>query len=312
MKGLIRPTFAIMGSGGMGGYIGAKLHQAGYDVSFIARGAHLEAMTQFGLHIEEPGDEFVIHPIQATAKPEEIGEVDYVIFAVKLWDTIAAARQCQGLLGSETAVLSMQNGVDPEEILGNVIGSAHVMGAVTEVGANIVKPGAVRRYSPTASLRFGELDQSPSLRANRFKDAVAAIGFEADHAENINVTIWDKFLFLVATSAVNCVTGQTIGVIRKDPDTRSLLSQLMKEVMLIANAKGVPLSEDNIKARLNYVDTLTEDARMSMAVDLQRGNRLELPWLSGAVSRMGRDLNIPTPTNNFVFAALKHRIDGNN
>ena len=122
----------------------------------------------------------------------------------------------------------------------------------------------------------------------------------------------DKFLFLVATSAVNCVTGQTIGVIRKDPDTRSLLSQLMKEVMLIANAKGVPLSEDNIKARLNYVDTLTEDARMSMAVDLQRGNRLELPWLSGAVSRMGRDLNIPTPTNNFVFAALKHRIDGNN
>jgi 2-dehydropantoate 2-reductase len=299
-----------MGSGGMGGYIGAKLHQAGYEVSFVARGAHLEAMIRSGLQIEEPGEEFVIHPIKVTAVPDEIGEVDYVIFAVKLWDTETAAEQCRGLLGSETAVLSMQNGVDPEPILSNILGSSHVMGAVAEVGANIVQPGFIRRYSPQASLRFGELDQSHSPRASRFKEAVAAIGFEADHAKNINVTIWDKFLFLAATSAVNCVTGQPIGVLREDPDTRDLLRQLMEEVMAIANAKGVPLAEKNIQARLDWVDALPKAANLSMAVDLQRGNRLELPWLSGTVIRMGRELNIPTPANSFVFTALKHRVDG--
>jgi 2-dehydropantoate 2-reductase len=306
----IKPAFAIMGSGGMGGYIGAKLHQAGYEVSFVARGAHLEAMTRAGLQIEGPGEEFVIHPIKVTAEPDEIGKVDYVIFAVKLWDTEAAAKQCRGLLGPKTAVLSMQNGVDSEKVISDVLGAKHVMGAVAEVGANIIQPGFVRRFTTKGALRFGEIDQSYSARSNQFREAIAAIGFEADLSQNINVTIWDKFLFLVATSALNCVTGMPIGVVRKDPDTRALLRQLMDEVVSVANAKGVPLSQINIEARLSRVDALPDEARMSMAVDLQRGNRLELPWLSGAVSRMGRELNIPTPANSFVYAALKHRTDG--
>ena len=304
------PTFAIMGSGGMGGYIGAKLTQAGYRVSFVARGAHLEAMNANGFKIEGPDEAFVIKPIRATSDPSEIGPVDFVVFCVKLWDTESAAAQCQDLIGPDTAVLSMQNGVDPEPVLSDILGREHVMGAVAEVGANIVEPGFVRRFSPLAIIRFGELDQSRSARSMQFAEAIAAAGFEADHADNINLTIWDKFLFLVGGSALNCVTRESIGPIREDPDTRALLRQVMEEVMSVANAKGISLTKDNVEARLAYVDSLPGEVRLSMAVDLERGNRLELPWLSGAVDRMGKELNIPTPANRFIYAALKHHIMG--
>ena len=176
------PTFAIMGSGGMGGYIGAKLTQAGYKVSFVARSAHLEAMNAYGFKIEGPDEAFVIKPIRATSDPSEIGPVDIVVFCVKLWDTESAAAQCQELIGPDTAVLSMQNGVDPEPVLSDILGREHVMGAVAEVGANVVEPGFVRRFSPLAIIRFGELDQSRSARSMQFAAAIAAAGFEADQS----------------------------------------------------------------------------------------------------------------------------------
>ena len=204
----------------------------------------------------------------------------------------------------------MQNGVYPEPVLSGILGLEHVMGAVAEVGANIVEPGFVRRFSPLAIIRFGELDQSRSARSMQFAEAIAAAGFEADHADNINLTIWDKFLFLVGASALNCVTREPIGPIREDPDTRALLRQVMEEVMSVANAKGIPLTKANVEARLAYVDSLPGDVKLSMAVDLERGNRLELPWLSGAVYRMGQELGIQTPANSFIYAALKHHIMG--
>ena len=267
-------------------------------------------MNANGFKIEGPDEAFVIKPIHATSDPSEIGPVDFVIFCVKLWDTESAAAQCQDLIGPDTAVLSMQNGVDPEPVLSDILGREHVMGAVAEVGANIVEPGFVRRFSPLAIIRFGELDQSRSARSMQFAEAIAAAGFEADHADNINLTIWDKFLFLVGGSALNCVTREPIGPIREDPDTRALLRQVMEEVMSVANAKGISLTKDNVEARLAYVDSLPGEVRLSMAVDLERGNRLELPWLSGAVDRMGKELNIPTPANRFIYAALKHHIMG--
>ncbi|MEE3293316.1 MAG: 2-dehydropantoate 2-reductase [Pseudomonadota bacterium] len=304
------PTFAIMGSGGMGGYIGAKLTQAGYKVSFIARGAHLEAMKNNGLKIEGPDESFVIDPIRATNDPREIGPVDFVIFCVKLWDTEAAGEQCRDLVGPDTAVLSMQNGVDPEPILGRILGCEHVMGAVSEIGANIIKPGFVRRFTPFAIIRFGELDQSRSARSIQISEAITAAGLEADHVDSINLTIWDKFLWLVGASALNCVTRQPFGPVREDPDTRALLRQIMQEVMAVANAKDIPLANENIEARLDYIDNLPGEAKVSMAVDLERGNQLELPWLSGAVVRMGQELGIPTPANNVICAALKHYVMG--
>jgi len=304
------PTFAIMGSGGMGGYIGAKLSQAGYRVSFIARGAHLEVMKNNGLKIEGPEETFIVDRIRVTSDPREIGPVDFVIFCVKLWDTEVAGDQCRYLVGPDTAVLSMQNGVDAEPILRGILGSEHVMGATSEIGANIVEPGFVRRFTPFASIRFGEFDQIRSTRSIRFCEAITAAGLGAEHADSISLTIWDKFLWLVGASALNCVTRQPFGPVREDPDTRALLRQIMEEVMFVANAKDIPLTNANIEARLDYIDSLPGQAKVSMALDLERGNRLELPWLSGAVVRMGRELNVPTPANNVIYAVLKHYVSG--
>ena len=304
------PTFAIMGSGGMGGYIGAKLTQAGYQVSFIARGAHLEAMKNNGLKIEGPDEAFIIDPILATSDPRNIGPVDFVIFCVKLWDTEVAGEQCRDLIGPDTAVLSMQNGVDPEPVLSGILGSEHVMGATSEIGANIIEPGFVRRFTPFAIIRFGEFDQIRSARSIQFSEAITAAKFEADYVDSINLTIWDKFLWLVGASALNCVTRQPFGPVREDPDTRALLRQIMEEVMAVANAKDISLTNENIEARLDYIDSLPGEAKVSMALDLERGNRLELPWLSGAVARMGQELSIPTPANSVIYAALKHYIMG--
>ena len=304
------PTFAIMGSGGMGGYIGAKLSQAGYRVSFIARGAHLEAMQNNGLKIEEPDETFVIDPIRATGDPKDIGPVDFVIFCVKLWDTEAAGDQCRDLIGPDTAVLSMQNGVDAEPILSGILGSQHIMGATSEIGANIIEPGFVRRFTPFAIIRFGEFDQLRSTRSIQFSEAITAAGLGAEHVDSISLTIWDKFLWLVGASALNCVTRQPFGPVREDPDTRALLRQIMEEVMSVANAKGIPLTNENIETRLDYIDSLPGQAKVSMALDLERGNRLELPWLSGAVVRMGQELSVPTPANHVIRAALKHYIAG--
>ena len=304
------PTFAIMGSGGMGGYIGAKLSHAGYQVSFVARGAHLAAMKKNGLKIEEPEAAFVIDPIRATSDPKEIGPVDFVLFCVKLWDTEAAGERCRDLVGPDTAVLSMQNGVDAEPILSGILGSQHVMGATSEIGANIIELGLVRRFTPFAAIRFGEFDQHRSKRSIQFSEAITAAGLSAEHVDSISLTIWDKFLWLVGASALNCVTRQPFGPVREDPDTRTLLIQIMKEVMSVANAKGIPLTNENIEARLDYIDNLPGQAKVSMALDLERGNRLELPWLSGTVIRMGRELNVPTPANNVIYAALKPYIMG--
>ena len=304
------PTFAIMGSGGMGGYIGAKLSHAGYQVSFVARGAHLAAMKKNGLKIEEPEAAFVIDPIQATSAPRDIDPVDFVIFCVKLWDTEAAGEQCRDLVGPNTAVLSMQNGVDAEPTLNNILGPEHVMGATSEIGANIIEPGFVRRFTPFAIIRFGEFDQIRSKRSIQFSEAITAAGLGAEHVDSISLTIWEKFLWLVGASALNCVTRQPFGPVREDPDTRALLIQIMKEVMSVANAKGIPLTNENIETRLDYIDSLPGQAKVSMALDLERGNRLELPWLSGTVIRMGKELSIPTPVNCVIYATLKHYIMG--
>ena len=261
-------------------------------------------MQNNGLKIEGPDETFVIDPIRATGDPKDIGPVDFVIFCVKLWDTEAAGDQCRDLIGPDTAVLSMQNGVDAEPILSGILGSQHIMGATSEIGANIIEPGFVRRFTPFAIIRFGEFDQLRSARSIQFSEAITAAGLGAEHVDSISLTIWDKFLWLVGASALNCVTRQPFGPVREDPDTRALLRQIMEEVMSVANAKGIPLTNENSETRLDYIDSLPGQAKVSMALDLERGNRLELPWLSGAVVRMGQELNVPTPANHVICAAL--------
>lgn len=306
-----KPRFAIMGSGGVGGYFGACLTQAGYDTYFIARGAHLEAMRSRGLRVEDPDSSFTV-PVRVTHCPAEIGAVDFVLFAVKLWDTESAgsALAQAPLAGPNTAVLSLQNGVDSEHVLSKLFGRRRVLGGVAEISSTITEPGVIKRISQFARLRVGELDHRHTPRCDRLTGALTNAGIEVAYSDNITAAIWNKFLFLSALSGLTALTRQPIGRIREDPDTRALFKQVMKEVLTVARAKGVVLAEDIIVERMQFTDSLPREFMASMAVDLHNGNQLELDWLSGAVVRMGKELEVPTPANTFIYSALKLAKDG--
>jgi len=298
-------SFAIMGTGGVGGYFGARLAHKGYDVAFIARGAHLEAIRGGGLKIESGCGDFHVFPARATDRPSEIGPVDFVFFAVKLWDTEAAAEAVRPLLGPATAVISFQNGVEAADVLSAALGGEHVMGGVAQIAAVIAAPGVIRHTGTMANLFFGELDGQRSSRAEALLAACADAGIDAVIAEDIIGAIWRKFVFLAAMSGLTSLTRRTIGPIRDDPDTRDLLVRAMQEVVAVAGAKGVTLADNLVADRLAFIDSLPGEMTASMAQDLARGNRLELDWLAGAVARMGRELGVDTPVNGFIYAALK-------
>lgn len=300
-----QPSFAIMGSGGVGGYFGARLAQAGYRCTFIARGAHLAALRRRGLRIDGPDEDFTIAPCTATDRPEDIGPVDFVLFTVKLWDTESAGAACRPLLGPGAALVSLQNGVDSEPLLCELLGREQVMGGVAQISATISEPGRVTRLSPFASLRVGELDGGISARGKRLAAALADAGLEVELSADIQRALWKKFMFLTGISALTALTRQPVGRIREDPDTRALLVEVMAEVLAVATAKGIGLSEQDLSGSLRFIDTLPAAMRASMAMDLERGNRLELDGLSGAVVRLGRELGLETPANRFICTALK-------
>ena len=304
-----RPSFAIMGSGGVGGYFGARLARAGFDTTFVARGAHLQAMRQSGLRVEDTGESFAVH-VKATDDPREIGPVDFVLFAVKLWDTADAGAACKPLVGSDTAVVSLQNGIDSEEMLESILGRGHVMGGVAEVSATIAAPGSIKKFSQIGLIRFGELDRRRSARAEKLARALPDAGISADLSVDINVAIWNKFVLLTGVSAMTALTRHPIGKVRADPDTRDLLKDIMMEALRVGQTAGVPIEDTVIAERLQFIDNVPAEIRASMAVDLIAGRRLELPWLSGTVVRKGAELGIPTPANAFVCKALKLDVMG--
>lgn len=304
-----RPTFAVMGTGGVGGYFGARLAEAGYPVSFIARGAHLEAIQSEGLFVDSPeGSIRIIAP--ATDSAADIGPVDFVLMSVKLWDTETAAAQIKPLIGPDTAVLSLQNGIDSEDILGAELGQDHVLGGVAQISAFITAPGHIEKLSAFHRIQYGELDGRQSARCQRLEHCLNNAGIDADYSQDIVSEIWKKFIFLTGLSALTALTRKSIGPVRDDPDTRALLSDIMSEVYMVARAKGIALDDDLVAQRMHFVDSLPADMQASMAVDLEQGRRLELPWLSGAVVRLGLELNLPTPANTFVTTALKLHVNG--
>jgi 2-dehydropantoate 2-reductase len=299
-----KPSFAIMGSGGVGGYFGARLAQADFDATLVARGAHLAAIRQSGLRVDDCGAPLTV-AAKATDDTRAIGPVDFVLFAVKLWDVAEAGAACRPLVGPETAVISLLNGIDSEEILSSVLGPRHVMGGVAEISATMVEPGLIKKVSPFSVIRFGELDGTRSVRAERLADALLKAGVEAEISEDINVALWKKFVFLTGLSALTALTRHGIGDVRADPDTRSLLVEVMTEALRVGQAAGVSLEDDTVAERLRYIDGLKPETKASMAIDLIAGRRIELPWLSGAVVRKGAELGVSTPANRFVCVALK-------
>ena len=299
-----------MGAGGLGGYVGARLAGAGNDVAFVARGPHLTAIREHGLRVESTLGDLHLRNVVATDDPATLAPADVVMIAVKLWDTEAAAQAVKPLVRPGTAVVSFQNGVSKDEVLTRALGPEAVIGGVGQIGVVIASPGVIRHTGTMAKLIFGELDNTRSARVAALLDACTAAGIDAEIAEDISLAIWQKFAFLVPMSACTASMRSTIGPIRAHPQTRAFLREITREVVEVARALGVGLSEDFVEQRMAFVDTLPPQMTASMQADLARGNRLELPWLSGAVVELGRQVGLPTPLNRSVCDILALYVNG--
>lgn len=296
---------AIFGAGGVGGYYGARLAAAGEDVHFIARGSHLAAIRTNGLRVASALGDVHVHPAQATEDPAEIGPVEVVMIAVKLYDTEAVAAACPTLMGPDTAVVSFQNGVTAMDTLSAAVGAERVFGGLTYILATIARPGAIEHLGEMAKIRFGEADGKRTGRVEALEAACRRAGIDAAVSDDITVDLWTKFAFLAPASGVTSLLRLPLGPIRADPDTRALLQAAMDEAVTVARAQGVELPGDLVERHMALVDGLPETMGSSMLHDLTQGKRLELPWLSGTVSRMGREAGVPTPTHDTIATALK-------
>jgi 2-dehydropantoate 2-reductase len=302
---------AIMGSGGVGGFYGGRLAKAGYDVSFIARGAHLAAMRDNGLLIEnEPQGNIHVPRVTVTDNPSSVGIVDLVVIAVKLWDTAAAAQSITPMVGPDTAVLSLQNGVIKDDVLRRAFGDQALMGGVTYLATNIARPGVIKQTGTMQRIVVGEYDGRRSARAEQLLEALLRSGVQAEIADDIRRTIWEKYVFLVGLSATTSTMRTTIGPIRSNAQTRGFLFDVMQEVVAVGRAHGVQLPDDYASQRLTFVDTLPAAMTSSMHHDLDRGNRLEVEWLSGGVVQLGKDVGVPTPANRAVWDVLTLHANG--
>ena len=296
---------AVVGAGGVGGGFGAALAKAGADVTFIARGAHLAAMKSQGLKIQSPRGDTHLVPTKATDDPAGIGTVDIVLFCVKLWDVESAGERIKPLIGPGTAVIPLQNGIDAAERLIPILGERAVMGGVAQISASITAPGVITQVGTFMRTIFGELDGSRSQRAEDFLALCQTAGFEATLSEQILTDLWMKFVLLATNASITALARQPIGKLRDDPDVRPVFIAAYQEVIDVARAKGVALPADALDKVLEFNRHAPPTMRASMALDLERGNRLELPWLGGKVAELGRQLGVPTPTHAVMYAMLK-------
>jgi 2-dehydropantoate 2-reductase len=291
---------AMMGSGGVGGLIGARLAHAGCDVSFVARGPHLAAMREHGLKLESQVENVHLRKVRVTDDPGTLGAVDLVIFSVKLWDTEAAARSILPLIGPDTGVISLQNGVVKDDILRPIIGDKALMGGVAYMGTAISRPGVIQHTGTVQKIVFGEYNGRRSKRAEGLLEWSRKAGLDAAISDDIRRTLWEKFAFLVAMAAVTASMRLPIGPIRSHPVTRKFYSDAMREAAAVGRAHGVRLPDDFVEERMAFVDTLPATMTASMHHDLERGNPLEVQWLSGSVVDLGAAVGIPTPIHRAV------------
>lgn len=295
---------AVMGSGGVGGYFGGRLAKAGYDITFIARGAHLAAMREHGLKIESSSGDIHVPHVKVTDDPATIGTVDLVMFCVKLADTETAARSVKPLFGPGTGIVSFQNGVQKDEILRREFGDKAVMGGVGYVATAIARPGVIKHTGTMQRLVFGEYDGKRSARAEYLLEACKHAGINAELSEDIRRSIWEKFVFLVGLSGTTTTIRLPIGPIRENPHSRAFLFDIIQEAVTVGRAHGVNLPEDYAHVRLAFCDGLPAEMTSSMHHDLDRGNPLEVGWLSGGVVDLGAAVGVPTPANRAVRAIL--------
>lgn len=303
---------AVLGAGGMGGWLGARLAAAGIEVVFIARGEHLRAMQANGIEICG-AERLHLASVVATDNTQEIGPVDAVLFCVKIYDTQAVANMLPPLMGPDTYVITIQNGVESAHQISAVIGKGRTLAGAAYFPANIAGPGKIEyigRIGDRPHIVFGEPCQGFSERARAFARLCRSAKIDARVADNTEMMIWEKFCLVAATSAATAITRQTVGKVRKDPDLRWLLQQAISEAAQTARRLGVNLDQNLEKRTLESIDKNPPGGKASQLIDLERGRKLELEGLSGAVLRLGRQVGVATPVHATVYAALKPFKDG--
>ncbi len=299
----------VMAAGAVGGYFGARLAAAGHEVHFIARGAQLEALRRDGLKVESPLGNVHLRDTKATDDPTLVGPVDVVLFAVKLWDTEQAAELVRPMMGPDARLITFQNGIDSVERIAPILGADRVLGGTAHIATVVAEPGVIRHTSQFARLRAGRIDGKPDAVLTRFVEAGQAAGIDIAASKEINADRWRKFVFLAALAGATGATRQPLGAILADADTRALFIGLMREVIALAAAKGVVLPQHFLDEQVKFAENAPKSMKASLLHDLERGNRLELDWLTGAVTRLGRELKVPTPMSDAIYAVLKlHRM----
>ena len=295
---------AIFGTGGVGGYFGGRLAQAGEEVIFIARGAHLDAILAQGLRVDSVKGDFVIRPARAEDDLLKIGTVDVVLVGVKAWQVPAAARTMKSLVGDKSFVVPFQNGVDAPAQLAEELGEEHVLGGLCQISAMIAGPGHIRHVGIEPFVAFGELDNHPSERADRLKQAFSRAGVRAEIPADIQLALWEKFLFIASISGIGAVTRAPADITRRLPETRRMLEGMMREIVTVANARHVNLKGEAVISRMAFIDQMPLGVIPSMQRDLLEGRPSELESLVGAVVRMGQETGVPTPVSTLIYHSL--------
>ncbi|HKY29037.1 MAG TPA: 2-dehydropantoate 2-reductase [Pyrinomonadaceae bacterium] len=295
----------VFGTGGVGGYFGGRVAQAGEDVTFIARGEHLRAIQNTGLKVDSLNGDFSIYPAKATNNVNEVGEADLVIVGVKAWQVPEAAREMKPLVGSNTLVLPLQNGVDAVPQLASELGAEHVIGGLCRIVCFVVEPGHIRHAGFTPSIVIGELDNRRTERITRIEQLFKRAGLEITIAPDIHVALWMKFLFIASFSGVGAVANTPAGKLRTDPELRAQIVKAMEEIYALGHARGISLPPNAIETAMGAVDALPEDATSSMQRDIAAGKPSELESQNGAVVRMARESGVEVPTHEFIYQSLR-------
>jgi 2-dehydropantoate 2-reductase len=294
----------IMGTGGVGGYYGGLLAQQGNEVTFISRGAHLYAIRHEGLKVKSVHDDFTVFPANATEDPAKVEPVDLILFCVKTYNTDEAAEAIRPVIGPQTVVLSLQNGVDAAERIGKVVGLEHVLGGATWLSSAVEAPGIIKQISEFRRIVYGELAGGRSERIQSIFEVLKNTGITVEISENIQKILWTKFVFIAAASSIGSLTRLPMGDYRSVPETRRLLSSIMQEVEAVAHAQGITLDADVVQKSLAFTDNAAPHIKPSMQLDVESGRRTELESMVGVIGRKGRELGIPTPVADFVYDSL--------
>jgi 2-dehydropantoate 2-reductase len=296
---------AVMAAGAVGGYFGGRMAAVGHDVAFIARGAHRDAIRRDGLKIESALGDLHLKNVNVTDDPKQVGPVEVVLFAVKLWDTETAGEQTRPLVGPESRVITLQNGVDSVERLAPIRGEEAVIAGATYVVTTIAKLGVIHHTGTTARIHCGRLDKRPDAILAGYVEQMKAANIDITLRENMLVDIWKKFMLLSGTSGMTASTRKSLGLIREDADMRALLFKLMHETTAVGRAAGIDLPEDFAMELDRSIAAFPPTMKASMANDLEAGRPLELDWLAGKVVALGRKYGVPTPAQEAVYAILK-------